>query len=114
MDTTTYPFRVTAETIGSRPRAKRQPKRAPRRSSATKTINLALQGGGAHGAFTWTAPLPAEIGGKADLWVRASWIPHPRGPSLSISYPHGHVVDDNLRPEVPQTMHEPRNLGVAR
>jgi hypothetical protein len=37
-----------------------------------------------------------------------------RTPSLSIPYPHGHVVHDNLQSEVTQTMHEPRNLGVAR
>ena len=30
-----------------------KPRKAMKRSVATKTINLALQGGGAHGAFCW-------------------------------------------------------------
>jgi hypothetical protein len=86
MDTTTYPFRVTAETIGSRPRAKRQPRRAPCRSSATKTINLALQSGGAHGAFTW---------GVLDRLLE-----------------DGRITFEGV--SAASAMHESRNLGVAR
>jgi NTE family protein len=53
MDAMTYADRTAAapSTTRSRANADRKPKAG--RDTATKTINLALQGGGAHGAFTW-------------------------------------------------------------
>ena len=53
MDAITYADRATSasSTTRSRAHAGRKPKAG--RDSETKTINLALQGGGAHGAFTW-------------------------------------------------------------
>jgi NTE family protein len=53
MDAMTYADRTAAapSTTRSRANADRKPKDG--RDTATKTINLALQGGGAHGAFTW-------------------------------------------------------------
>jgi NTE family protein len=53
MDAMTYDARAAgaSPTHGSRAKAGRKPKAA--KEAATKTINLALQGGGAHGAFTW-------------------------------------------------------------
>ena len=53
MDTMTYADRAAA--ASSPPRPQREACRKPKKSSeaAIKTINLALQGGGAHGAFTW-------------------------------------------------------------
>jgi len=54
MEKTTYALRATNATLadtGSRVTAR--PKRRWRTAVSTKTINLALQGGGAHGAFTW-------------------------------------------------------------
>ncbi len=53
MDATIQALRATGSSIAARPRAQVRSKRPARRSTATKTINLALQGGGAHGAFTW-------------------------------------------------------------
>jgi NTE family protein len=53
MDASTTIDRPAAGPTAGRPGAK--PRRQPetRGKSAVKTINLALQGGGAHGAFTW-------------------------------------------------------------
>jgi NTE family protein len=53
MDAMTYADRTTAgsSTTQSRPRTSRKPKMCD--EVDVKTINLALQGGGAHGAFTW-------------------------------------------------------------
>jgi NTE family protein len=52
MDTASYSVRASEESV-SRTRAKKRSSRAAMRGARTKTINLALQGGGAHGAFTW-------------------------------------------------------------
>src|SRR5262245_48396179 len=52
MDSLSYSTRSSeARVTPSRARGRREP-RAPK-GSRTKTINLAMQGGGAHGAFTW-------------------------------------------------------------
>jgi len=52
MDAITFATRVAGSSaVGSRPRERSKPKAA--KETATKTISLALQGGGAHGAFTW-------------------------------------------------------------
>jgi NTE family protein len=53
MDTMTDADRSSSasSTVRSRTSAVRQPKAG--KEAATRTINLALQGGGAHGAFTW-------------------------------------------------------------
>ncbi|MGH6960484.1 MAG: patatin-like phospholipase family protein, partial [Dongiaceae bacterium] len=53
MDAMTYADRAASasSTIRSRVNAGRKPRAG--KDTATKTINLALQGGGAHGAFTW-------------------------------------------------------------
>src|SRR5262245_4339244 len=56
MDAMTYSARsaepsIAASRLRERQSAKPGPK--PAATAATKTINLALQGGGAHGAFTW-------------------------------------------------------------
>jgi NTE family protein len=51
MDAITYADRTTAAAPTTRSGKSAQPKIG--KNTATKTINLALQGGGAHGAFTW-------------------------------------------------------------
>jgi NTE family protein len=53
MDVMTYDARAAGSSpaLGSHAKAGRKPKAA--KETATRTINLALQGGGAHGAFTW-------------------------------------------------------------
>jgi NTE family protein len=45
--------RIMADTLTLPPEVKARVKRAPAAKVETKTINLALQGGGAHGAFAW-------------------------------------------------------------
>ncbi|HTO83198.1 MAG TPA: patatin-like phospholipase family protein [Methylomirabilota bacterium] len=54
MERTTYALRATNATLAdTSSRTTARPKRRRRAAASTKTINLALQGGGAHGAFTW-------------------------------------------------------------
>jgi NTE family protein len=53
MDTTTYADRTTAASSTARSGKSAHSKPKTGNSTAVKTINLALQGGGAHGAFTW-------------------------------------------------------------
>src|SRR5262245_30098516 len=56
MDAMTYAARSAEPSIAaSRPRERQNAKPGQKRTAkaATKAINLALQGGGAHGAFTW-------------------------------------------------------------
>jgi len=53
MDAMTYSARAADDTSARRSRAQTRKKPKISAKSAVKTINLALQGGGAHGAFTW-------------------------------------------------------------
>ena len=53
MDATTYADRATSASSAVRSRTSASRKTKVRPGAETKTINLALQGGGAHGAFTW-------------------------------------------------------------
>ena len=53
MDAMTYDARATGSSPASRSRVNPRRKPTVAKDAATKTINLALQGGGAHGAFTW-------------------------------------------------------------
>ena len=53
MDTTTYADRTTTASSTARSGKSAHSKTKTGNSTAVKTINLALQGGGAHGAFTW-------------------------------------------------------------
>jgi len=53
MDTMTYADRTTAGSSTARSGKSAQPQSKTGKKTDTKTINLALQGGGAHGAFTW-------------------------------------------------------------
>ena len=53
MNTIAYADRASAGSTTSRVGKISHPKPAHRKETPTKTINLALQGGGAHGAFTW-------------------------------------------------------------
>jgi NTE family protein len=53
MDTMTYIDRPTAGSSTTRSGNSAHSKLKTNKETATKTINLALQGGGAHGAFTW-------------------------------------------------------------
>jgi len=53
VNTMTYADQATAASAMSRSGPIHRSKPASRKDTATKTINLALQGGGAHGAFTW-------------------------------------------------------------
>ncbi len=53
MDAMTYSARAAGESSTARPRRQAEKKPKTGAKTAVKTINLALQGGGAHGAFTW-------------------------------------------------------------
>lgn len=53
MDAMTYSARAADDSAARRPRAQTAKKPKTGAKSAVRTINLALQGGGAHGAFTW-------------------------------------------------------------
>jgi len=53
MQTATIALRATNTAIADHSQATARPKRRDRAAAKTKIINLALQGGGAHGAFTW-------------------------------------------------------------
>jgi NTE family protein len=53
MDAMTYADRASSASSTTRPRANASRKPKAGKDAATRTINLALQGGGAHGAFTW-------------------------------------------------------------
>ena len=39
--------------------------RRPRRAHTQKTVSLALQGGGGHGAFTWACSMPSSKTGAS-------------------------------------------------
>ncbi len=53
MDAMTYSARAADGSSGARPRGHAGRKPNASAKAAVKTVNLALQGGGAHGAFTW-------------------------------------------------------------
>jgi NTE family protein len=53
MDAMTYSARAADGSSGARPRGHAGRKPNAGAKAAVKTVNLALQGGGAHGAFTW-------------------------------------------------------------
>jgi NTE family protein len=53
MDAMTYAARAVSEASAGQSRGQTAKKLKTNARSAVKTINLALQGGGAHGAFTW-------------------------------------------------------------